>query len=75
MGKCPQFTATPPQQMPSSSSGSGHAARYGVTFGTALAISISWSLHKSVFWAIVNGLFSWFYVVYYMITRAAEATT
>jgi len=45
------------------------AAKAGVGFGTALAITISWSLHKSLFWAIVHGLFSWFYVVYYAATR------
>ena len=41
----------------------------GISFGSALAIAISWSLHKSVFWAIVQGLFSWFYVLYYLIMR------
>jgi len=41
----------------------------GITFGSALAITISWSVHKSVFWAIVHGIFSWFYVIYYLIVR------
>ena len=41
----------------------------GVSFGSALAIAISWSLHKSVIWAIIHGLFSWFYVIYYLLTR------
>jgi len=45
------------------------AARAGIGFGTALAIAISWSLHKSIFWAIVHGIFSWFYVIYFAITR------
>jgi hypothetical protein len=45
------------------------AARAGITFGTALAIAISWSQHKSILWAIVHGIFSWFYVVYYALTR------
>jgi hypothetical protein len=39
--------------------------RSGITFGTALAIAISWSLNKSLFWAILHGIFSWVYVVYY----------
>ena len=38
-------------------------------FGSALAITISWSLHESVLWAIVHGIFSWFYAVYYVATR------
>ena len=41
----------------------------GASFGSALAIAISWSLHKSILWAIIHGIFSWFYVIYYMITR------
>jgi len=41
----------------------------GITFGTALAIAISWSTHHSILWAILHGFFSWFYVVYYALTR------
>ena len=41
--------------------------RAGISFGSALAIAISWSANKSLFWAIVHGLFSWFYVIYYAI--------
>ncbi|MEK7250058.1 MAG: hypothetical protein AAB209_06500, partial [Bacteroidota bacterium] len=41
--------------------------RNGVSFGTALSICISWSIHKSVLWAIVHGFFSWLYVIYYLI--------
>ena len=44
-------------------------ARSGVGFGAALTIVISWSLHKSVLWAIVHGVFSWVYVIYYLLTR------
>ncbi|MCH8023704.1 MAG: hypothetical protein IIB43_03255 [Candidatus Marinimicrobia bacterium] len=39
----------------------------GISFGTALAIAISWSLNHSVLWAIIHGVFSWLYVVYYII--------
>lgn len=41
----------------------------GITFGSALAITISWSVNKSVLWAILHGIFSWLYVIYYLITR------
>ena len=47
----------------------GETAKAGIGFGSALAITISWSLHKSILWAIVHGLFSWFYVIYYAIIR------
>jgi hypothetical protein len=41
----------------------------GVGFGSALAIAISWSVHKSILWAIVHGILSWIYVIYYALTR------
>jgi len=41
------------------------AAQYGVTFGSALAIAISWSANHSILWAILHGVFSWFYVLSY----------
>lgn len=44
------------------------AVKAGASFGTALAITISWSVHHSIFWACVHGVFSWFYVVYYFLT-------
>ena len=44
-------------------------AKAGISFGTALAITISWSLHKSLLWAGIHGIFGWFYVVYYAVTR------
>ncbi|MBI3005280.1 MAG: hypothetical protein HYY49_07665 [Ignavibacteriales bacterium] len=43
--------------------------RSGITFGSALAITISWSAHHSILWAIIHGLFSWLYVLYYALTR------
>ena len=45
------------------------AARAGISFGSALAIAISWSQHHSIIWAIIQGFFSWLYVIYYAITR------
>jgi hypothetical protein len=45
------------------------ATRAGIGFGSALAITISWSLHKSIIWAIIHGVLSWFYVIYYVLTR------
>ena len=38
--------------------------------GTALAIAISWSQHHSILWAIIHGVFSWLYVVYFALTRS-----
>ena len=41
--------------------------RAGISFGAALAITISWSANKSVLWAMLHGVLSWVYVVYYVI--------
>ena len=43
--------------------------RNGLGFGSALAITISWSINKSVLWAIIHGILSWVYVIYYLIVR------
>jgi hypothetical protein len=43
--------------------------RAGVSFGSALAIAISWSVNQSVLWAIIHGILSWLYVIYYLIVR------
>jgi hypothetical protein len=43
----------------------------GITFGSAMAIAISWHAHQSILWAIIHGFFSWFYVVYFAVTRSA----
>ena len=48
---------------------SGDAASYGITAGTALAMVISWSVNKSILWAMFHGLCSWFYVIYFAVVR------
>ena len=42
----------------------------GITFGTALAITISWSANHSILWAIIHGILSWLYVIYYAFFRS-----
>ena len=39
----------------------------GITFGSALAMIISYTAWHSVGWAIFHGLLSWVYVLYYVI--------
>jgi len=46
-----------------------HFMRYGVSFGTALAISLSFFHNHSVLWAIIHGALGWFYVAYYVLTH------
>ncbi|HEY1723374.1 MAG TPA: hypothetical protein VGG27_19175 [Magnetospirillaceae bacterium] len=38
--------------------------RYGISFGSALAMVISYSANHSILWAIIHGLLSWLYVIY-----------
>jgi hypothetical protein len=39
----------------------------GISFGSALAIAISWHANQSLLWAIVHGILGWLYVIYYAI--------
>ena len=39
----------------------------GITFGSALAMVISYTTWHSVGWAIFHGLLSWVYVVYFVL--------
>lgn len=39
----------------------------GLSFGSALAIVISYTNWHSIGWAIFHGLLSWVYVIYYVL--------
>ncbi len=39
----------------------------GISFGTCLAMVISFVTWKSVLWAIIHGIFGWLYVIYYLL--------
>ena len=39
-------------------------AKYGVGSGSALAITISYSMNHSILWTIIHGILSWLYVIY-----------
>jgi hypothetical protein len=43
------------------------AVRSGISFGSALAMVLSYAKNASILWAIVHGLLSWIYVVYRII--------
>ena len=45
------------------------ATSAGIGLGSAIAVAISWSLNKSIIWAIVHGFFGWVYVIYHALTR------
>ena len=48
------------------------AVNNGIGLGSAIAVAISWSKNKSILWAIIHGILSWFYVIYYYFTRNKE---
>ncbi|MBX7513363.1 hypothetical protein K3179_02250 [Qipengyuania sp. GH38] len=50
-------------------SATNNAAQAGIGLGSAIAVAISWSQHQSILWAIIQGFFGWFYVIYYAFTR------
>lgn len=52
-----------------SDSKSGSAAIAGIGAGSVLAMTISWSLHHSILWAMLHGVCGWFYVIYYACTN------
>ena len=43
--------------------------RYGVGFGSALAMAISYDNNHSILWAIIHGILGWLYVIYFALTR------
>jgi hypothetical protein len=45
-------------------------AKYGVSFGSALAMAISYANDHSILWAIIDGILSWVYVIYFALVHA-----
>ena len=43
------------------------SVKKGISFGSCLAMIISYSVWKSVSWAIFHGLLGWIYVIYYLL--------
>ncbi|MFA5863227.1 MAG: hypothetical protein WC975_00915 [Phycisphaerae bacterium] len=46
----------------------------GIGLGSAIAVVCSWQRNRSILWAIVAGILSWFYVIYFAMTRQADET-
>jgi hypothetical protein len=44
-------------------------AKYGVGFGSALAIAISNTNNHSILWAIIHGVLGWLYVIYFALFK------
>lgn len=45
------------------------AAQSGIGLGSAVAVVLSWHRNRSILLMIIHGLLSWFYVIYFAMTR------
>ncbi|WP_437921452.1 hypothetical protein [Sphingobacterium sp. LRF_L2] len=41
----------------------------GIGLGSVIAVVASWDRNRSIFWAILHGIFGWLYVIYFAFTR------
>ena len=44
----------------------------GIGLGSVIAVVCSWQRNRSILWAILAGIFNWFYVIYFALTRQSE---
>jgi hypothetical protein len=41
----------------------------GIGLGSVIAVVASWDRNQSILWAIIHGILSWVYVIYFAFTR------
>ena len=46
----------------------------GIGLGSVIAVVCSWDRNRSILWAILAGIFTWFYVIYFALTRQPSET-
>ena len=46
----------------------------GIGLGSAIAVVCSWHRNRSILWAILAGILSWLYVIYFALTRRSDET-
>ena len=39
----------------------------GIGIGNIIAAVLSWTVNHSILWAIIHGILSWLYIVYYVL--------
>ncbi len=44
--------------------------KYGMGYGAAAAMILSWSANKSILWMLIDGWLSWIYVIYFALFKA-----
>ena len=49
----------------------GDLTQAGIGLGSVLGVVCSWERNRSILWALIAGLLSWVYVIYFVLTREA----
>jgi hypothetical protein len=49
-------------------------AQTGIGLGSVIAVVCSWQRNRSILLAVLAALFSWFYVIYFAVTRRPDET-
>ena len=44
----------------------------GIGLGSAIAVVCSWQSNRSILWAILAGILSWLYVIYFALAHKAD---
>jgi len=44
----------------------------GLGLGSVLAVVCSWQRNRSILWAILAAILTWFYVIYFALTRRPD---
>jgi fucose permease len=50
----------------------GQVIQTGIGIGSVIAVVCSWQRNRSILWAILAGIFSWLYVLYFALTRRPD---
>ena len=50
------------------------ATQSGIGLGAVLAVTLSWTRNRSILWAILAGILTWIYVIYFALTRKPDET-
>jgi len=43
--------------------------KFGLGYGAVAAMILSWSVNKSILWMLIDGWFSWLYVIFFALFR------
>ena len=52
----------------------GQVVQTGIGIGSVVGVVCSWQRNRSILWAILAGIFSWLYVLYFALTRRSDET-